>query len=153
MLLLKAYGLAIWEWLFGTGTIFATRDMTNSLVLLQKLCKNCPRPEKLHFWSQDQQWKTYLYIIYIQTTGYNCTHRLIVMRKWEGRLQILIHLNTYEIAKSHAGVQKSLLDIAPMFIFYAKPARLDNMMSLFAFSFIGPEKLAVHNGSKIYLKE
>ena len=22
--------------------------MTNSLVLLQKLCKNCPRPEKLH---------------------------------------------------------------------------------------------------------
>ena len=60
---LKAYGLAIWEWLFGMGTIFAkllqehswichitrgfaTRDMTNSLVLLQKLCKNCPRPEK-----------------------------------------------------------------------------------------------------------
>ena len=40
-----------------------------------------------------------------------------------------------------------------MFIFYAKPARLDNMMSLFAFSFIGPEKPAVHNGSKIYLKE
>ena len=28
---------------------FATRDKTNSLVLLQKLCKNCPRPEKLHF--------------------------------------------------------------------------------------------------------
>ena len=25
----------------------ATRDMTNSLVLLQKLCKNCPHPEKL----------------------------------------------------------------------------------------------------------
>ena len=24
----------------------ATRDMTNSLVLLQKLCKNCPRPKK-----------------------------------------------------------------------------------------------------------
>ena len=63
--LLKAYGLAIWEWLFGMGTIFAkllqehswichitcgfaTRDMTNSLVLLQKLCKNCPHPEKLH---------------------------------------------------------------------------------------------------------
>ena len=58
-----AYGLAIWEWLFWMGTIFAkllqehswichitcgfaTRDMTNSLVLLQKLCKNCPHPEK-----------------------------------------------------------------------------------------------------------
>ena len=27
---------------------FATRNMTNSLVLLQKLCKNCPHPEKLH---------------------------------------------------------------------------------------------------------
>ena len=27
---------------------FATRDMTNSLVLLQKHCKNCPRPKKLH---------------------------------------------------------------------------------------------------------
>ena len=26
---------------------FATCDMTNSLVLLQKLCKNCPHPEKL----------------------------------------------------------------------------------------------------------
>ena len=24
------------------------QDMTNSLVLLQKLCKNCPHPEKLH---------------------------------------------------------------------------------------------------------
>ena len=64
MVFLKAYCLAIWEWLFGTGTIFAkllqehswichitrgfaTRDMTNSLVLLQKLCKNCPHPEKL----------------------------------------------------------------------------------------------------------
>ena len=74
MLLLKAYGLAIWEWLFGTGTIFAkllqehswichitrgfaTRDMTNSLVLLQKLCKNCPRPEKLHL----QQWSVIYY--------------------------------------------------------------------------------------------
>ena len=89
----------------------------------------------------------------IQAAGYNCAHRLIVMRKWEGRLQILLHINTYEIAKLHAGVQKSLLNIAPMFIFYAKPARLDNMMSLFAFSFIGPEKPAIHNGSKIYLKE
>ena len=27
----------------------ATRDMTNALVLLQKLCKNFPYPEKLHF--------------------------------------------------------------------------------------------------------
>ena len=26
----------------------ATRNITNSLVLLQKLCKNCPHPEKLH---------------------------------------------------------------------------------------------------------
>ena len=25
----------------------ATSDMTNSLVLLQKLCKNCPHPKKL----------------------------------------------------------------------------------------------------------
>ena len=61
-----AYGIDIWEWLFWMGTTFAkllqehswichitrgfaTCNMTNSLVLLQKLCKNCPHPEKLHF--------------------------------------------------------------------------------------------------------
>ena len=63
--LFKTYLFAIWEWLFGMGTIFAkllqehlcvchiTRGFANqydlcALVLLQKLCKNCPHPKKLH---------------------------------------------------------------------------------------------------------
>ena len=36
------------SWICHITCGFATRDMTNSLVLLQKLCKNCPHPEKLH---------------------------------------------------------------------------------------------------------
>ena len=37
---------------YGLARGFTTHDMTNSLVLLQKLCKNCPHPEKLHLFSK-----------------------------------------------------------------------------------------------------
>ena len=107
----KTYGLAIWEWLFRMGTIFAkllqehkwichitsgeaTSDMTYSRVLLQKLCKNCPRPEKpfsnsktisLYITYKNSRFNNQKFVIL--SIKYECAlknssdHR-VVIRKW-----------------------------------------------------------------------
>ena len=47
MVLLFENGFSGWGQIL-LGFCRSTHDMTNSLVLLQKLCKNCLHPEKLH---------------------------------------------------------------------------------------------------------